>query len=206
MADNGSDLYDDPLVLAHEHFYTPIDNGNRVAWEMRGDCLAGYLEFMDRNDVSTVLPFFASYQLPILQEHDDRFTPFLNDFIFTTYVNETPPDEWATMPGQLLSEHDGIAGLGEFALFCLEKRSGLPTEKPPRDPMRADHPALMDIYEVAADHDVPVMLHPFLQPPQLGSEFEERPLESPEVQSLANAFDSTPRRPFSSTTARRPSR
>lgn len=190
------DIYTGPLFLAHEHFYVPVA-GERERWEMEGECLAGYIEFMDRNDVDTVLPFVRSQQLPALNEHEGRFAPFLNDFIFTTWLNDVSIEEWAGIADTLLGNHEGIEGLGEFALFGLDAETESASHgEIPDEPLRADHEALDDVYEVAADHGVPVMLHPFLQPPQLGPEDAEDPLQSPEVQALANAFDDHPETTF----------
>lgn len=186
------DVYTGPLFLAHEHFYVPLQNA-RGDWEMRGECLSAYLEFMDRNDVSTVLPFVGAQQLAELQEYPDRFTPFLNDFVFTSVIGDTPIGEWSGMVEQLLAAHDGIAGLGEFALFNFDKESEKAVQgRMPSDPLPADHPALSDVYEIAAAHGLPVMLHPFLDPPQLGEVYRDRPLASPEVRALANAFETHP--------------
>lgn len=190
------DIYTGEVFLAHEHFYVPLQSA-RGDWELQGECLDAYVEFMDRNDISTALPFIGHQQLPALQEYSGRFAPFLNDFIFTSVVNDRPVSEWATMAETILDETNGVAGLGEFALFRFDAETEQAAAgKPPSDPLRADHPAMSDVYELAAERDLPVMLHPFLQPPQLGQEYAENPLESPEVNALTRAFDAHPETTF----------
>lgn len=180
--------YDGPLFLTHEHFYVnpPLEDWGG---EMTAECLPWYLEFMRRNDIEAALPFIAAHQLPIFEDHLDRFAPFVGNAFCGASKAAVPPERWPEIVEQRLASSTEWDGLGEFGLHLHDRSSGESQMQPPtKDPVRANHPAMAEIYEMGAQRDLPVMLHP-LRPDQLGEAGRSDPLSNPLVQALEEALE-----------------
>lgn len=115
--------------------------------------------------------------LSLPREQRERFAPFISG-INPTDMNaadqierliERYPGLWSGI-GEILTRHDALTGLTKG-------------ETP-----RADHPALMKVYKLAARHQLPVLLHS-----NLSSLREDEPIYLPE---LENALSENPKTRF----------
>jgi len=117
-------------------------------FRMDAETMDWYVRWMRRNRVSQAMAITATWLLDPVRAHDDWLLPFLaiHDAV------RDHLDELADHLADQLDEHPAYAGIGEFGLYQI------PSMEAP--PMPADHPALLDVYDLAADRDLPVMVHP----------------------------------------------
>lgn len=146
-----ADFYQGPLVSTHEHM-----NGPDGFW-MTPDTLDWFVRWMRRNRVAQAMAITVKELVPAIEAHDNRLVPFL-------FPHEQVRDNLSRLPSvleTLLDRYDLYEGLGEFALYRIPGPDGTP-------PLPANHPRLLDVYDLAADRDIPVMVHGG-QPGQYGN-------------------------------------
>lgn len=183
--------YAGPMVSAHEHLLFMPERD-----------VSGFVDWMDRNRVDAVVGFGTPEQLPLLADHPDRFVPF-DQAPFSHHVLPRVVDEDTSLPPFLEVPEDPPAlaefpavyrehletdpawqGIGELGLYLLRESDGTP-------PL-PDADWLMELYAVAAEYDVTVMLHP-PYPDQFDFHpWEGDPLEMPIVAALRRAFEENP--------------
>lgn len=134
--------YHGPLVSAHEHMSGPD------GFQMDEEALDWYVRWMRRNHVAQAMAITASYILPVVRDHDSRLLPFYSPH---QDLREHFDDLAERIDAQL-DEYSAYVGIGEFGLYQVPD-----LEAPP---VPADHPELLGVYDVAADRDIPVMVHP----------------------------------------------
>lgn len=143
--------YRGPLVSAHEHM-----NGPDGFW-MAPETLDWFVRWMSRNRVAQAMAITNTQLVRTVGEHDDRLVPFL--FPYAQVRQDFT--RLAAVLGDVLDEHERYAGIGEFALYRQAPPDGEP-------PIPADHPRLLEVYDLAAERDLPVMVHGG-QPGQYGN-------------------------------------
>mgnify|MGYP002278070225 CR=1 FL=1 len=136
------EFYQGPLVSTHEHM-----SGPDGFW-MTSEKLDWFVSWMQRNRVVRAMAITNEQIAPVIEPHDDRLVPFLSPYIQLR-------DEFERLSAaleDLLDRHDFYEGLGEFGLY----RAPGPDRTPP---IPANHPRLLEVYDLAADRDIPVMVH-----------------------------------------------
>lgn len=164
--------YQGPMVSAHEHMNGP--DGYSVV----EDDLSAFVEWMDRNRVAQVMAIAGDRHMDALSSHDDRVVPFA--FGWSPLRNEF--DSLAAAFAERLDRHPAYDGVGEIGLKGQLTPDGEP-------PVPADHPQMMALYDLAAERDVPVMLHTASPWRYEGGEDWDDPSEYPPFQQLDNAME-----------------
>jgi hypothetical protein len=136
------EYYQGPLVSAHEHMAGPD------GFRMDAETLDWYVRWMDRNRVERAMAIAPPWLMDVVGEHDDQLVPFYSPY---DAVREHL-DELADRIASQLDEYPGFAGIGEFGLYQIPSMAA--------PPMPADHPELLGMYDLAAERDLPVMVHP----------------------------------------------
>lgn len=136
------EYYQGPLVSAHEHM-----NGPDGFWMTPGK-LDWFVRWMTRNRVAQAMAITNTQLVQTVGAHDDRFVPFL----FPWEAVEHDFSRLAHRLGEILDANDRYAGIGEFGLYRQAPPGGDP-------PIPADHPRLLKVYDMAAERDLPVMVH-----------------------------------------------
>lgn len=174
------EYYQGPLVSAHEHM-----NGYD-GFEMTHDKMDWYVRWMDRNRVAQVMAISSDRYIDVIREHDDRLVPFA----FPWGEMRGDLDEVADKLEDRLEREQVYDGLGEFGLKGRDSSKG-GEDWEGDGPIPPDHPAMLSVYDVAAEHDVPVMLH--VASPWRYPEDEQEGWESfddvPHKEQLANAYE-----------------
>lgn len=134
--------YQGPLVSTHEHM-----NGPDGFW-MTAEKLDWFIDWMRRNKVAQAMAITTKELAPTIEAHDDRLVPFL--FPYQHVRNEL--DRLRPVLNELLNRYEFYEGLGEFALYRSPGPDGTP-------PLPANHPRLLEVYDLAAERDIPVMVH-----------------------------------------------
>ena len=160
------------MVSAHEHMAGP--DGYSV---VESD-LPGFVEWMDRNRVAQVMAIASDRHMDTISEYDDRLVPFA--FGGASLANDF--DELADSFEERLDRHPAYDGIGEIGL----KGQWTPDGEPP---VPADHPQMMSMYDLAAERDVPVMLHTVAPWRYEGGEDWDEPSEYPPFRQLDNAME-----------------
>lgn len=135
-----------------------------------------YLDSDSRAYYFTATDYILAQELLAQEEEvQERFYPFisginpldLNSVDYIEILLELYPDFWRGI-GEVMSRHDDLTAFtyGE--------------------PPRADHPALMRVYGLAAEHDLPVLIHHNIT--SIGS---EEPLYLPELERALQANPDT---------------
>lgn len=164
-----TDAYAGPLVSAHEHFTGPD------GWDMTAAKLDWYVRWMDRNRIAQVTAFVDKRHFPFVRDRADRIVPF---YFPWTLLHEEERDEMpASIRETLYRRRSFLRGVGEFPLYMFEADDG---------PMMPDHPELLASYDVAAEFDVPVMVH---APESRHLGYTGPPLEGPTAAALERAFE-----------------
>lgn len=166
-------FYQGPLVSAHEHMH------GRTGYSIIRDDPERLMTAMERNKVDQVMAISADRYMNQVAEHDDRLIPFAFGWQETRNV-----DEAAESFAERLDRFPAYDGLGEIGL----KKFSTPEGEPPT---RADHPEMMEVYELAAERDVPVMLHtgaPWRWDDDQEDEWDG-PSDFPGIQALDNAIE-----------------
>ncbi|SDJ74173.1 hypothetical protein SAMN05216226_108116 [Halovenus aranensis] len=174
------EYYQGPLVSAHEHM-----NGYD-GFEMTDEKMDWYVRWMDRNRVAQVMAISSDRYLDVIREHDDRLVPFA----FPWGEMREPLDEVAGKLGRRLEENPVYDGLGEFGLKGNDASKG-GDDWDKEGPIPPDHPAMLSVYDLAAERDVPVMLHvasPWRYPEDEQDEWESFD-DVPHKEQLANAYE-----------------
>lgn len=192
------DRYTGPMISAHEHLLFMPDGG-----------LDFLVEWMDANDWKRLVAFSTPELLDRYGDYPSRFIPF-NQAPFSRYAlpkivgdvdpNSLPPylpfhDEPPTLeelPGEFdasLQSNRSWQGIGEISFQLVHLIEGDSAVS------RPDAEWAMDLYGVAADHNVTVMLHP-PHPSQWDEDAPENPLDHAIVNGLRRVFDAFPRMQF----------
>lgn len=145
------EYYQGPLVSAHEHMNGPD------GFSMTADRLDSFVRWMGRNRVSHAMAITHTGLVPVVEEHDDRLVPFCFPYDLLRTDLATLADSLA----RRLDEYPLYRGIGEFGLYRWPGPDGDP-------PLPANHPSLLDVYDLAAERDMPVMVHGG-QPGQYGN-------------------------------------
>lgn len=187
--------YDGPMISAHEHLNFMPDE--EIDW---------YLEWMDRNRIAATVAFSVPEQLALYEAAPDRIIPFNQephvDHVLPVVAGEganlpafldvpderTALEEFPALYRESLRTTSAWQGIGEIAPYLYRNAEGWP-------PL-PDADWLMELYRVAAEFDVTLMLHP----PHPGQfEFhpwDGDPLETPIMQGLRRAFRENPETDF----------
>ena len=164
--------YQGPMVSAHEHMNGPD------GYEVASEGLSGLIEWMDRNRVEQVMAIAGDYLREDVVEYDDRLVPFA--FGYASLRNQF--DNLAAAFRERLEEFPAYDGIGEIGLKGQLTPAGEP-------PVPADHPQMMELYGLAAEEDVPVMLHTVAPWRYEGAESDwDDPSEYPPFQQLDRAM------------------
>lgn len=134
--------YQGPLVSAHEHMNGPD------GFEMTDETMDWYVRWMDSNRVAQAMAITGPEYVPVVDGHDDRLIPFL----FPWSEVRSQFDDLAATLARKLDEYPTYRGIGEFSLYAAPGPDGEP-------PLPANHPNLLAVYDLAADRDLPVMVH-----------------------------------------------
>jgi hypothetical protein len=138
----GLKLYTGPLFLVHEHLsgITP-------------EKLQGAIRLMDRGGISKAVAFIRSRDLPLVSRYRGKLIPFDHDH----HVMDV--SEYPAHLRKVFSADRAWAGTGElgggFIVGGQKLGKGFGTGR-----LAADHPAMLRIYDVAAEFDKVVMAHP----------------------------------------------
>lgn len=190
------DRYTGPMISAHEHllFLPEAD----VSW---------LVDWMDEHRWRELIAFSVPAQLDLYEARPNRFIPY-NQEPFSRYLlpkvldgvdgddvqlppflpSPDDPPALEALPSLFeasLDDHDAWEGIGEIGLHLLHQVDG------DRETSRPDADWLMELYGIAADHDVTVMVHP----PRLEQYDVDREgdlLDNPIVNGLERAFDAFP--------------
>lgn len=172
--------YQGPLVSAHEHMNGPD------GFDMSDDKMDWYVRWMDRNRVAQVMAISSDRHIDVIEEHDDRLVPFA----FPWGEMRGDLDEVADKLEDRLERESVYDGLGEFGLKGQDSSKG-GEDWDGDGPIPPDHPAMLSVYDVAAEHDVPVMLHiasPWQYPEDQRNGWESFD-DIPHKDQLANAYE-----------------
>ena len=134
--------YQGPLVSAHEHMNGPD------GYQMRPPLMDWFVEWMTRNRVAQAMAITHPDLASTVEQHDDCLIPFY----FPWQAIQQNFSRLAEVIEYMLDTYEIYRGIGEFALY----RQSIPDGDPP---IPADHPRLLEVYDLAADRDVPVMVH-----------------------------------------------
>lgn len=165
--------YQGPLVSAHEHMTGP-DGYFQETEELRK-----FTRLMDRNGIARATAFAPIANIGYVDNFPDRLLPFL----FPRSFLREHPDEFATRIKEYARGLSFIRGLGEFGLYGVTDKDGVP--HPP------DSPQMLEIYDFAAQQGKPVMVHgaePYRFPDSVRNSWESD-LECPTIDQLANAYE-----------------
>lgn len=135
--------YQGPLVSAHEHMHGP--DGFWITHET----MDWFVRWMSRNRVAQVMAICGGQDKPKVRQHDHRLVPGL--FAWSEVRNHL--DDLASTLAARLDANPMFEVLGEFSLYSAPGPDGEP-------PLPANHPAMLDVYDLAAERDLPVMVHP----------------------------------------------
>lgn len=135
------EYYQGPLVSAHEHGH------GRNMYSVFEEDMDWYLDWMDRNRVDQAVVFAADHYVDELAEHDDRFLPFA--FGWSELRNEM--DDLVGAFKERVENHPYV-GLGELGFKPFVTPEGEP-------PIQPDHPEALELWDWAAEQDLPVMVH-----------------------------------------------
>jgi hypothetical protein len=152
-----AEYYQGPLVSAHEHMH------GRDGFSIVEADIEWFVRWMDRNKVDQVIGFAADHYMDQLVEYDDRFLPYA--FGWSELRNH-----YDDLPSAFERRLDAwpYVGLGELGF----KGGVTPEGEPPPQP---DDPEALDLWDMAADHGVPVMVHasePWRYPEDMRQEWE----------------------------------
>lgn len=167
------EYYGGPLVSAHEHMHGPDGH------QMTAETMDWFVRWMDRNRVDQVIGFAGDGYLDVVTAHDDRVVPFA----FAWKSMREDFDRAAAVLEQRLDDHPAYEGIGEVGLKPYTTPEGEP-------PVPADHSNLLEVYDLAAERDIPIMLHgsqPWFYSEERRDEFEE-PMDVPGWASLERAY------------------
>jgi hypothetical protein len=137
-----------------------------------------FIRLMDRNGIARAAAFAPSANIGYVDNFPDRLIPFL----FAHEFMRNHPDEFATRMSEYASGLSSIRGLGEFGLYGVTGDDGLP--HPP------DSPQMLEIYDAAAQQEIPVMVHgaePWAFPESVRDSWESD-LECPTLDQMATAY------------------
>ncbi|WP_460922270.1 amidohydrolase family protein [Salinarchaeum chitinilyticum] len=134
--------YGGPLVSAHEHMHGPDGFG------MTDETMDWYVRWMARNRVAQAMAITYTDYAPVVSAHDDRLVPYCHAMDLV----RDERDRLAAAIAERLDEYPLYEGVGEFGLFHVAGPSGEP-------PLPANDPVLLDVYDLAAERDLPVMVH-----------------------------------------------
>lgn len=170
------EYYSGPLVSAHEHMH------GRDGFQMDEEKLEWYKRWMDRNRVDRVVGFSSDRYVYIFEGEDDYVLPFA----FPWGEIRQDLDHLADNLAVRLDRYPVYEGLGEFGLKGREAVGDTGST-----PLRADHPAMLEVYDLAAERDIPVMIHaarPFQYSDEKRKDFEE-PMDIPSWAALEKAYE-----------------
>jgi hypothetical protein len=164
------EYYSGPLVSAHEHMTGPDGHA------MDQETMDWFVRWMDRNRVAQAMAITSDSVLAPVEAHDDRLVPFAFGF------NEQRAgyEGMAASFRERLEEHPVYDGIGELGSGPVNG-----------EPIRADHPELLAVYDLAAEYDVPVMFHP-PEPWEFSDERRDEwdePADWPVFDQLAAAYE-----------------
>ena len=166
------EFYQGPLVSAHEHMHS------RNLFSIVRDKPETLVEAMDRNKSAQMMAISSDRYMDQVAEYDHRLVPFAFG-----WQEERNLEEAAESFADRLDRYPAYDGLGEIGLKAHTTPEGEP-------PIQADHPEMMDVYELAAERDVPVMIHteaPWRYPSDMQDNWAE-PSEFPGFAALDNAM------------------
>lgn len=167
------EYYQGPLVSAHEHM-----NGSD-GFVMTHERMDWFVRWMDRNRVAQVMAISGDRYMDVIEAHDDRLIPFAFAWSETRNL-----DTAAESFEERLTKYPAYDGLGEIGL-----KQGSSPDGP--GPIPADHPEMLEVYDLAAEHDVPVMVHtesPWRYPEEQRERWDG-PADFVALDQLANAYE-----------------
>jgi hypothetical protein len=164
--------YQGPLVSAHEHMH------GRDGYSVIREDVEWFVRWMDRNKVDQVIGFAADRYMDQLVEHDDRVLPF-------AFGWSELRKQYNDLPGAFDQRLESwpYVGLGELGF----KARVTPDGEPPPQP---DDPEALALWDMAAERDIPVMVHaaePQRYPEAMREGWDEFS-DCPTKESLANAM------------------
>ncbi len=165
--------YQGPLVSAHEH----MNGGDGSARD--SETLSRYSRWMERNGVDRVMAITPPYIFSEVKPHSDSLIPFLFGYPF---INQHR-SEFATRIKRTFRENDFLRGIGELGVYQHTDADGMP--------LAPDVPQMLELYDFAADQDVPIMVHgaaPWHFPDSERQSWDS-PLDCPTLDQMENAYE-----------------
>src|SRR2546425_5429724 len=146
FAGNLGPLYEGPIILVHEHLELAPLSSEWFGWLAR---------LMDEEGISKIVGFLSSQQLKHAKGFESRILPFINEFRWHS------PEGALSVLKDAFQKEPSWVGLGELRLGA-----GIVLWPVHQKYMEAqlDDEALLPIYDLAADHNKVVMVHPRYQP------------------------------------------
>lgn len=173
VRDWSASAYQGPLVSAHEHMNGP--DGFRMTMETS----TWYRRWMARNRVDRVMAITPPSLLSRIGEAEDTFVPFAFPHRFLDGDRTNLTDQ---LKG-VVDRFDTVRGLGEFALYRFQRDDGAV-------PLPPDAPELLSVYDLAAELDLPVMVHaaePYRFPEAVRESWDTWG-DCPTIDQMANAY------------------
>lgn len=165
--------YRGPLVSAHEHVSGPR------RFELSEERLSWYVRWMERNRVARVMAITPTDLIPLVEGYREDLIPYL---FAHGYLRGSRAD-LAERLRETVERYEVIEGLGEFALSYFHGEGG-------EVPLPPDAPELLAVYDLAAELDLPVMVHaaePWRFPADVRRSWDSW-LDCPTIDQMANAY------------------
>ena len=171
------------MVSAHEHFLSYRQMGEVIDW---------YVDWMDSRGLEAEVAFLSERRLKFIEGAEDRFIPF-NMGPVGLYVNKVrlgggrdapARRELAGVYREELKAESTWQGIGEFPLYMLME--------PGAEPPMPDADFLEEVYNVGAEFDATVMVHPPYDRQFAFHPWDGKREEHPVYQALDSAFSEHP--------------